>query len=250
MPQDSIGVVVFVIGDQSAPLYNVISYNVYERLLNLNLTPWSNRVLTDVKAGKEASREGRAKASIGRISGTKPTHPIEDYAGQFENPAYGTINIAMKDTGLEFALHKIVLPLNHYHYDRFDTPNDEELGLYSVNFYNNPQGDIDHLVISLDENEATFVRIPDTSLSNPATLTLYTGRYEFGGYPIDVILKNENQLFVSVPGQPVIHLIPYKSRIFHTKEFADYTFEFIVENGQVTAMKQKDPSGEYEIKRK
>src|SRR3989442_979655 len=31
LPNDRIGVIVFVIGDHSAPLYNVISYNVYER---------------------------------------------------------------------------------------------------------------------------------------------------------------------------------------------------------------------------
>ena len=33
MPQDGIGVIVLVIGDHAAPLYNVVSYNVYERLL-------------------------------------------------------------------------------------------------------------------------------------------------------------------------------------------------------------------------
>lgn len=250
MPQDSIGVVVFVIGDQSAPLYNILSFNVYERLLGLDLTPWSERVLKDVIAGKKAGREGRAKASIGRVNGTKSSHSLEDYVGQYENPAYGFINIEKKDTGLQFSLHKIVLPLSHYHYDRFDTPNDEEDGLYSLNFYNNPQGDIDHLVVSLDEKEATFVRRPDTTLSSAATLTLYTGKYEIGGTILNVVIKNENQLFISVPGQPDIELIPYKPRIFHTKEFADLTFEFVIENGKVVSMKQRDPSGEYEMKRK
>jgi hypothetical protein len=95
----------------------------------------------------------------------------------------------MKDSSLQFALHRIVLPLSHFHFDRFDTPNDEQDGLYSVNFYNNPQGDIDRLVISLDENEATFIRRPDTSLSQPETLARYTGKYEIGGFVVDVVLK-------------------------------------------------------------
>src|SRR5205809_6998002 len=43
MPYDSIGVIVFVIGNQAAPLYNVISYNVYDRPLRMSLTPWSER---------------------------------------------------------------------------------------------------------------------------------------------------------------------------------------------------------------
>ena len=36
MPEEGIGVVVFVIGDHAAPLYNIVTYNVYERLLGLS----------------------------------------------------------------------------------------------------------------------------------------------------------------------------------------------------------------------
>jgi CubicO group peptidase (beta-lactamase class C family) len=43
MPYDGLGVIVFVIGNHAAPLYNIVSYNVYERLLGLSLTPWSER---------------------------------------------------------------------------------------------------------------------------------------------------------------------------------------------------------------
>jgi CubicO group peptidase (beta-lactamase class C family) len=250
LPQDSIGVVVFVIGDQSYPLYNTISYNVYERLLGLPLTAWSERLMKERDEGKKLSREGRGKAGFGRVEGTKPSHPLEDYPGQYENPGYGIINIDKKDTGLQFKLHHIVLPLNHFHYDRFDTPNDEQDGLYSLNFNTNPQGDIDGFVISLDEKVATFTRKPDSSLYDVKTLSTYTGKYEFAGTIIDVVLKNQNQLIISIPGQPSIELMPYKPRIFHTKEFADMAIEFMMENGQVTAMKQKDPSGEYVIKKK
>ena len=250
MPTDSIGVIVFVIGDQSAPLYNIISYNVYERLLGLSLTPWSERILKDVKEGKRIGREGRGKAAVGKVEGTNPSHPLEDYAGEYENAAYGIIKITQKDTALQFTLHHISLPLYHFHYDRFDTPNDEEDGLFSLNFGTNPQGDIDRFVISLDEGEAIFTKKPDMSLSDPKTLSQYAGKYEIAGTIITVVLKNENQLFITVPGQPAIELIPYKPRLFHTKEFSDMTIEFIIQNGQVTAMKQKDPSGEYEIKKK
>ncbi|MEO7982494.1 MAG: serine hydrolase [Bacteroidota bacterium] len=250
MPQDSIGVIIFVIGNQGQPLYNIVSYDVYERLLGLSLTPWSERNLKDRDEGKKIDREGRQKASTGRITGTRPSHRIEDYVGQYEHPAYGIINIEMKDSNLQFSLHKIVLPLHHFHYDRFDTPNDEESGLYSINFTTNPQGDVDRLVVSLDEKEATFIRRPNPSLSDPKALEPYVGKYEAAGAVIEVIIKNENQLFISAPGQPPIQLIPYKPGIFHTKEFADFTFEFIMENGKVIKMKQKDPSGEYEIKKK
>jgi CubicO group peptidase (beta-lactamase class C family) len=245
MPQDSIGVIVFEIGNQGSPLYNIITYNIYERLLGLSQTPWSERRLKEHIEEKQAGREARQKVAIGQVKGTKPSHPMDDYTGQFENSAYGIIRIDRKDSALQFTLHKIILPLSHFHYDRFDTTNDEENGLYSLNYYTNPQGDIDRFVVSLDENEATFVRKPDEALSNPETLTLYTGKYEIAGNFADVILQNGNELYLTSPGSPRIKLIPYKSRVFHTKEFADLTIEFMVVNGKVSGMIQKDPSGEY-----
>jgi CubicO group peptidase (beta-lactamase class C family) len=76
MPYDSIGVIVFVIGNHAAPLYNVVSFNVYERLLGMTLTPWSERQNTIRLKNKAASTQSRTKAGAGRVAGTKPSHPI------------------------------------------------------------------------------------------------------------------------------------------------------------------------------
>lgn len=246
MPQDSIGVIVFVIGDHSLR-YNPITYNIYEHLLGLSITPWSERGLKNRDASKKLGKEGREKATIGQVKGTKPSHSISDYLGNFENNAYGIINISQKDTQMQFTLHNIHLPMSHFHYDRFDTKNDEEDGFYSLNYQTNPQGEIDRFVVSLDEGEVTFVRKADATLSTVETLTKYTGKYKIGTNTINVVLKNKNHLFIS--GEPDLELIPYKPNIFKTKEFADLIIEFIVENGKVIAMKEKDGTGEYEIKR-
>lgn len=251
IPQDSFGVIVFVIGDQSAPLYNIISFNLFERLLGLDQTPWSERQLKERDAGKKADKAGRQKVGGDRVIGTKPSHVLADYVGEYENPAYGIIKITKKDTGgLQFALHRISMPLSHIHYDRFDTPNDEENGLFSLNFSINPQGDIDKLVTSIDEGEAAFIRKPDGTLTDVATLNPYIGKYQIGGTVMEVVIKNGNQLFLIIPGTPSIQLIPYKPRLFHTKEFSDLAIEFVMEAGKVTMMKQKDPSGEYEMIKK
>jgi CubicO group peptidase (beta-lactamase class C family) len=248
MPYDSIGVIVFVIGDQGAPLYNIITYNIYERLLGQDLTPWSERELKDQKEGKKVGKEGRSKAGSDRIAGTKPSHQLSDYVGQYENPAYGLINITLKDTALQFDFHDIKLPLGHYHFDRFDTPNDELYGLYSLNFITNPQGSIDGLLISLDESQTTFNKKVDASLSDPSILLKYVGKYEIGGGFINIELIDKS-LYIVIPGQPRYQLIPVKQHLFRIKEFPDYRFEFIVEDGNVSGVKQIDPSGEYLIKK-
>jgi len=70
MPTDRIGVIVLVISDHAAPLYNYVSYNVYERLLGLSETPWSARGLDIRLKGKKAGTEARAKAGAERVIGS------------------------------------------------------------------------------------------------------------------------------------------------------------------------------------
>jgi CubicO group peptidase (beta-lactamase class C family) len=250
MTQDSVGVIVFVIGDQSSPLQNVISYNIYDRLLGLSQIPWNERYLKDKTAGKLASKQARSKAGDSKVPNTKPSHSMNDYVGQFEHPAYGIIKITSKGEALQFDFHKIILPLNHYHFDRFDTPDDEENGLFSVNFITNPQGDVDKILMAVDEGEVTFVRKPDQSLSDAKKLAQYTGKYEYAGQFYVVDIKNENQLYVKMSGQPDMILIPYKANVFKSESSSDTLIEFVVEGGKAKIMKYKVPSGEYELIKK
>jgi CubicO group peptidase (beta-lactamase class C family) len=249
MPRERIGVIVFVIGNHCASLYNTISYNIYERLLGLGQTPWSERFLELRLKGKKAGTEARAKAGAERIPDTKPSHSLSDYVGEYEHPAYGVLKIGLGDGQLQFDFHKIQFPLAHFHFDRFDTPDDELYGKWSVNFQTNPQGDIDKAVMSLDEAEALFTRKPEALESG--LLKQLAGTYETPtGSKFQVTLKEDSVLFLVFPGQPEIKLIHYKGLKFRLKEFSDLVFEFVIENGEVKALKQRDPSGEYVFTRK
>lgn len=248
MARERIGVIVFVIGDHCASLYNIVSYNIYERLLGLDQTPWSERVLDIRLKGKQAGKEARAKAGADRVPNTKPSHPLEGYVGDYEHPAYGILNISLKDGQLQWSFHNIKLPLNHFHYDRFDTPDDELYGKWSVNFSTNPQGDIDKALMSLDEAEVVFTRKPPTL--DPKLLQQLAGTYETPtAVKFQVVLK-EDGLYLVFTGQPEQKLIPIKGLQFRLKEFSDLVFEFVMENGKVKALKQRDPSGEYVLPRR
>ncbi len=245
MPTDSIGVIVFTIGDHTQPLYNTIMFNIYERMLGLDETPWSERRLANRIQGKKAGKEGRSKAGMDRVENTKPSHPLEDYAGQFENLAYGIIDIELKDNQLHFDFHNIKLPLIHFHYDRFDTPDDEIYGKWTVNFMTNPQGDIDKIVMSIDEGETTFGLKVDASLAGPEVLEKYLGKYELAGTIIEVKLRDRNKLYLTIPGQPDFEILPYKKDKFRVKQFADVLVTFTNENGIIKSFDLKDPSGAY-----
>jgi CubicO group peptidase (beta-lactamase class C family) len=241
MPKEKVGVLVFVIGNHCAGLYNIVSYNVYERLLGMDQTPWSARGLDTRLKGKKAGTEARARAGADVVPNTKPSHAIADFAGEYEHPAYGVLKVNLKDGGLQLDFHKIVLPLNHVHYDRFDTPDDEELGKTSINFRTNPQGDVDKVITSLDEAEATFVRKPVKL--DAEMLKKLVGSYEApNGVKFQAVIKEDGSLYLVFPGQSDQKLEPYKGLKFKIKDFSDIIFEFVVENGQVTGLRQIDPS--------
>ena len=251
MPQDGIGVAVLVIGDHAAPIYNYVTWNVYERLLGLSETPWIARGLDIRNKSKAAGKEARAKAGAERVPGTKPSHPPGDYEGEYEHPAYGVLKIEGQEGSLAFDFHTIKMPLTHFHYDRFDSPDDEQDGKWSFNFGTSPQGEVDRALVSLDEAEVTFQRRVPAELRAPATLQPYAGTYETAtGARFQVVLKEDGTLGVVFPGQPFQALSPWKPRKFRIKEFADVWFEFVVVDGRVTELKQVDPSGEYRFLRR
>ena len=244
MPNDKIGVIVLVQTDHSAPLYNIISYNVYERLLGMDQTPWSQRQLQQRLANKKAATESRTKAGADRVANTKPSHALGDYAGEYENSAYGILKIGLQGDQLQFGFHDFHFPMSHFHYDRFDTPDDEEYGKFSVNFRTNPQGDVDQAVISLDQAEVVFTRKPETL--DPKVLEKLAGTYLTPSkVKFEVVYQPGAGLALVFPGGPPQKLIPVKGLQFRTAQFADIIFEFVTENGQVKAVKRRDPSGEF-----
>jgi len=248
LPNEKIGVIVLVIGDHAAPLYNVVSYNVYERLLGMDQTPWSERRLKIRLANKKAGTEARAKAGGDRVPDTKPSHPLSDYAAEYENPAYGIVKIGCKSEQLDFTFHEFQYPLSHFHYDRFDTPDDEQYGRFSVNFRTNPQGDISEAVMSIDEAEVVFKRKPE--VLDPKLLEKLAGTYLTPSQvKFEVLYQPGGGLSLVFPGGPPQKLIQVKRLQFRTPQSGDTIYEFVLENGQVKALRERDPSGEFSFPR-
>lgn len=247
MPYDDIGIITFSIGSHASLIGNTIAgYNLVDRLLGLEQTDWNGRLLKDFEARKKLGKEARSQEGFDRVPDTRPSHVIEDYVGSFANEAYGEFIVDYKRDSLFFNFRRTVLPLDHYHYNRFDTPNDEDFGKWTVNFKVSPQGEIDKAVLSIDEGQVVFVKKPDETLSDPATLEKYIGRYDYGGSEFDVKLK-EGKLAVIWAVDEI--LISYKEHLFKMKNYDDQQIEFMVEQGKVTGLKLKSPTGIYECKK-
>lgn len=224
MPADSIGVIVFTNGAHAGQLPGIIANTVYDKLLSLGDTPWSERSLKDYLKRKETDKEARKKPNVDRIPNTRPSHLLADYAGIYEDPAYGIIEIAHNSDNLNFTFNNRTLPLHHYHYDRFVSPDDEIDGKWSLTFSTDAQGSIQKVNISLDQKEVTFTKRADPRLKDPNFLKNLVGQYELNGISISLVLSNKELMLRTAPPQ---HLDPYKNNIFRIREFSDRLIEFI-----------------------
>ena len=247
MPYDDIGIITYSIGNQGARLGNtIIAYHLIDRLLGLEKTDWNGRNLANHLQSKALNQKGRSQVGFDHIEGTTPTHAIEHYLGSYSNAAYGHFTVTSKNDSLFFNFRNTTLPLTHYHYNRFDTPDDEIFGKWSLNFNINPQGEISTAVISIDEGQMTFSKQVDASLSSPKVLEQYTGTYKFAGSEFELVLKDQKLTKLGTIDEI---LIPYKKHVFKVEKFDDLQIEFIVKNNIVTGLNYKNTSGVFECKK-
>ena len=230
LPADSIGVIVFCNAAHARPLPPMITNIIVDKLLDLEATPWNERALNEYLKMKAMNQEIRNKPDADRILNTIPSHPLADYTGQYENAAYGVMEIQEIGGNLQFTFNNRTLTLQHYHYDRFVSLNDEIHGKWSLLFGTDAQGSVQNIRVGLDEKEVVFSRKADTKHSNIQYLKNLEGTYESGGTTLNIVLSGGQLVITSSPPQ---HLEPFKDSIFMIREFSDRTVEFIMESAGV-----------------
>jgi len=162
LPKDQLGVVVLT--NSSSPASGLIASNAVDRMLGLSEAPWAKRALDDAARGKEAQAKAKAEDESKRKKDAPPTHKLQDYAGQFEHPAYQTLTISQQGEQLKFDLHGLTGTLKHYHYDIFQGA-EGAAGLEGtkITFQVNRAGEIDSVSIPLEPNvkDIVFKRKPN-----------------------------------------------------------------------------------------
>lgn len=88
-------------------------------LLGLSPKDWNRhyqRVEADERAAKAAEREKRDRE---RKADAKPTHPVEAYAGEYAQEAYGTGEVVIEGGRWEWRYSTFRVPLEHWQGDTF-----------------------------------------------------------------------------------------------------------------------------------
>jgi CubicO group peptidase (beta-lactamase class C family) len=149
LPQEKIGMVILTNLERTR-LPTVIAYQICDRLLGLEEIDWNLRFKeADIKNKAEKQTKER-KRKFDRREGTQPSHPLKDYAGNYEHPGYGIMAIELKEQKLEATFHTTVFTIEHYHYDIFAARSEYLDETKLISFGIDLQGNIASLSISLE----------------------------------------------------------------------------------------------------
>jgi CubicO group peptidase (beta-lactamase class C family) len=254
MPQDNLGMVILT--NLNATVFpGLLSYNVYDRLLGLDSVDWTTRFKDDEKKQKEAADLAKKQGFTNKKPNTHPSHELMDYAGDYENPGYGVAKVGVDGGRLRITFNGLSAPLDHFHYDTFEVPEDDALDFprTKISFQTNLQGDIASLSTPLESSvkEIVFSRATDLSVMNRATLEPLAAQYQLGPAAVTVALEGENALTLTVPGQPTYTLVPTGALKFNVKGLTGFSIEFKKnEAGTVDQLVFYQPNGTFVAKRK
>lgn len=232
---------------------SIVAYNVYDRLLGLEQVDWNKRIKERMDKAKAEAEKAKKEKDKDRKLNTNPSHPIEDYTGDFEHPGYGAVSIQKEGEQLKGVFNSIEFKMKHYHYDVFEFHNELLDTPMKVSYSTDVNGNIHSLTIKLEPavEEIVFTRMAPKTMKEKSFLEKFVGDYELEGMTVTIRLKGKDTLFLSVPGQPEYELVPYRGTEFSLKNLTGFSVEFILDkSGAVIEAKVAQPNGVLTAKKK
>jgi CubicO group peptidase (beta-lactamase class C family) len=252
LPRDNMGAVILS-NSGSTPLPSIVLYHIIDRMMGLSPIDWSKRIKDQMDKAKAEAEKAKKEPDKDRKTDTKPSHPLQEYAGDYENPGYGTISVVKDGDQLKAKFNSFDLPLSHYHYDTFELFNELYDQKQKLSFQTDPKGNIGSFSIQFESTvkDIVFIRAPEKAMMEKSFLEKFVGQYEYPGMVVTIALKGEKTLTATVPGQPEYELVPYRGTEFNLKGFQGFSVEFKLDDtGKSVEATFKQPGATTVFKRK
>ena len=247
LPDDGLGIVIFAnLNGTAAP--GVILGHAVQRVLGLDPIDWHGEALAKRKKGKETDKEAEKNKSLTRKSGTTPSHPLGEYAGQFEHDGYGSLQIKMRDDKLEAVFNGMTAVLEHWHYDVFNSMeggSDEFLANHKFNFSTDVDGYIAGVTVNFEPavEPILFKRQIDARLSDTNYLARFVGEFDYAGHTLTISLTGAG-LKLTIPKEPQHELVPRLDGSFALKGHSHLILKFVTDaEDHVTGVQVQRRSG-------
>jgi CubicO group peptidase (beta-lactamase class C family) len=119
IPEKHVGVVVLTNLDGTL-LPQFLSYRIFDAYLGEPPRDWPAEGLTKIKALEVQSKAAQEKALAERVTGTKPSLDLQNYAGTYRSEMYGDANVDFIDGKLTAHFGpNFTGELDHWNYDTF-----------------------------------------------------------------------------------------------------------------------------------
>ncbi|MDP1608658.1 MAG: serine hydrolase [Chlamydiales bacterium] len=256
LPNEKIGVVILS-NKNLTTLPRFLCAEIIDRLLDLPPLNWYGEGLDSYLKTKTAQKQLQEQEYLSRKKNTTPSHPLQDYVGQFEHPGYGLVDITSVNGQLNLTFNHITSTLNHWHYDMFVVSEESEDLYFSrigtkITFQMNDHGEIETIAIPFEPGtgDILFKKKPSNQFESTAYLQRFTGFYQFYDMTIQIAIKGHN-LVAIIPGQPLFELLPHTENTFTVKSKTGYTVRFTLdENQAVQELLLIQPYGAFSAKPK
>ena len=159
-PQSNTGIIVLNNLDNSV-LPPIVTSCILDILLKLEPIDWSGRYEAKVKQQTVESKAFKQKMFANQVKGTKPSHPLKDYAGTYAHAAFGEVKIQYQKGKLSFQYHHMAFILKHHHYDTFHLKNITFGTELLSSFQNQLDGTVSKFCLQFSplEKEIQFLRV-------------------------------------------------------------------------------------------
>jgi len=136
LPEADVGVVVLTNTD-GQNLQNALPLKILDRFLDVPDRDWSALYLAQATQQRQRADSVRASLVAPRMTGTKPSLPLDRYAGVYDNPFYGELRITQDGRGLILARSaEQSAKLEHWHLDTYsvtwNSSRNPEIGTFAV----------------------------------------------------------------------------------------------------------------------
>ena len=129
VPEADLGIAVLSNGTTNF-LPNALTYEIIDRVLGLSEIDWTQKLNSVIGPLFAAMGEAVQAKMNARIPDTKPSHALQDYAGLYEHPGFGKMEIYVEEGVLKGRFNTYDAMITHYHYDWFDVT----MLVYGMNF--------------------------------------------------------------------------------------------------------------------
>ena len=120
LPSENLGLVVLT--NSETGVNTIMQNKIFDVFLDAPKRDWSAERLERAKQNKAREAEADAKIVAARVTGTKPSLTLKDYAGSYADQLYGDATVAEENGKLVLRFVQspnFVADLEHWHYDTF-----------------------------------------------------------------------------------------------------------------------------------